>query len=163
MLYYYFGSKEELYRSVLRESYRALRFNEGRLDVNDLRPADALAAVVAFNFDHHLRNEHFIRMVMNENVLMGRNIREIPSIKSENASVIAMLAEICARGAADGSMRARIDPVDLHMSISALCFFNVANRHTFSFLFDRDMTSEAASNVRRRAVVEMILGSVAAR
>jgi AcrR family transcriptional regulator len=163
MLYYYFGSKEELYRCVLRESYRALRLKEGMLDLKSLRPIDALAAIIEFNFDHHMRNEHFIRMVMNENVLMGQNIREIPSIKSENASVIEMLGEICERGAEDGSMRAQIDPVDLHMSISALCFFNVANRHTFSFLFDRDMTSDAASSTRRRAVVDMVIGSVAMR
>jgi AcrR family transcriptional regulator len=160
MIYYYFGSKEELYRRVLQESYRALRLREGDLQLQNLEPLEALAKIVEFNFNHHLENEHFIRMVMNENVLMGRNIRQIPFIREENASVIELLGEICAKGAANGSMRPRIDPVDLHMSISALCVFNVANRHTFSYLFDRDMTGAAATAARRRSVVDLIIGGV---
>ena len=43
------------------------------------------------------------------------------------------------------------------MSISALCFFNVANRATFSTIFKRDMTSAKALAARREQVVEMIL------
>lgn len=160
MIYYYFGSKEALYRRVLQESYRALRLRESDLELENLQPVEALTKIVEFNFNHHMENEHFIRMVMNENVLMGRNIRQVPFIREENASVIELLDEICAKGAANGSMRPQIDPVDLHMSISALCVFNVANRHTFSYLFDRDMTSDAATAARRRSVVDMIIGGV---
>ena len=40
-----------------------------------------------------------------------------------------------------GVFRKDVDPVDLHMTISALSFFNVANRPTFSTIFKRDMTS----------------------
>ena len=161
MLYYYFGSKEGIYRCVLLECYRALRRREGELDLANLSPIDALKAIVEFNFNHHIENQDFIRMVMNENVLMGRNLREIPFIKAENSSVIEMLREICEKGAAEGAMRAQVDPVDLHMSISALCVFNVSNRHTFSYLFDRDMMGQPALEARRKAVVDMILSSVA--
>jgi diguanylate cyclase (GGDEF)-like protein len=40
--------------------------------------------------------------------------------------------------------RAGLDPIDLHMSISALSVFNVANRHTFSLIFQRDLESPEA-------------------
>lgn len=163
MLYYHYKSKVELYRCVLRESYRAIRSKESGLVLRDLRPVEALEAIVEFNFNYHIENEHFIRMVMNENVLLGRNIQNVPSIRAENASVIRMLREVCEKGAADGSMQPGIDPVDLHMSISALCFFNVANRHTFSFVFGCDMTSQAAVDARRRSVVHMVLSTVAPR
>ena len=53
--------------------------------------------------------------------------------------------------------RAGIDPVDLHMSISALSFFNTANRHTFALIFKRDMDSTAAISARRDSIVEMVL------
>ena len=160
MLYYYFESKEGIYRCVLRASYKALRLKEGRLKLGNLSPIAALTAIVEFNFNHHMENEHFIRMVMNENVLKGRNIRDVPFIREENTSVIKILRGICEKGHADGSMRPKIDPVDLHMSISALCFFNVANKYTFGFVFDRDMTSPAASKARRQSVVDMVIGSV---
>lgn len=163
MLYYHYKSKAELYRCVLRESYRAIRANESALNLENLTPLAALEAIVEFNFNYHIQNEHFIRMVMNENVLLGRNIQQIPSIRTENASVIEILRGICEAGAADGSMRPGIDPVDLHMSISALCVFNVANRHTFSFIFGRDMTGAAAVEARRRSVVATVLAAVGSR
>ncbi|MBS1176703.1 MAG: TetR/AcrR family transcriptional regulator, partial [Proteobacteria bacterium] len=50
-----------------------------------------------------------------------------------------------------------IDPVDLHMSISALSFFNTANRHTFALIFKRDMDSPAAIVARRDSIIEMVV------
>jgi hypothetical protein len=47
--------------------------------------------------------------------------------------------------------------VDLHMSISALSVFNVANRHTFSLIFQRDMDSPAALIARRDSIIEMVV------
>jgi hypothetical protein len=46
------------------------------------------------------------------------------------------------------------------MSISALCFFTVANRHTFSLGFKRDLTSPEALAQRRASVVGMVLRDV---
>jgi hypothetical protein len=46
------------------------------------------------------------------------------------------------------------------MSISALCFFNVANRHTFSTIFEVDMASPRATAARRESITHTILRSV---
>jgi hypothetical protein len=43
------------------------------------------------------------------------------------------------------------------MSISALSVFNVANRHTFSLIFKRDLDAPAALIARRDSIVEMIV------
>jgi hypothetical protein len=43
------------------------------------------------------------------------------------------------------------------MSIAALCFYPVSNRHTFSLLFNYDMQSPAAVSARRESVIDMIL------
>jgi hypothetical protein len=69
---------------------------------------------------------------------------------------------LLARGQRDGAFRSDIDPIDLHMSISALCFFNVANRPTFSTIFKRDMSSPKALATRRAQVVDTILRYVRA-
>ena len=60
------------------------------------------------------------------------------------------------RGQQEGTFRRDVDPIDLHMSISALCIFNIANRATFSTIFKRDMASPKALNVRRAQVVDII-------
>ena len=58
---------------------------------------------------------------------------------------------------AEGVIRADVEPLDLHMTISALSFFNVSNRHTFSIIFNRDMTSDDALAKRRESVVQLVL------
>jgi hypothetical protein len=47
--------------------------------------------------------------------------------------------------------------VDLHMSISALSVFNVANKHTFSLIFKRDLDDPQAVIERRANIVEMMV------
>ena len=47
--------------------------------------------------------------------------------------------------------------IDLHMSISALSVFNVANRHTFSLIFQRDLESSQALITRRDSIIEMVV------
>jgi hypothetical protein len=42
------------------------------------------------------------------------------------------------------------------MSISALCFYKVSNRYTFSAIFDKDMVSPKALAKRREIVVDMV-------
>jgi hypothetical protein len=46
------------------------------------------------------------------------------------------------------------------MTISALSFHHVANRHSFSIVFNVDMTSDAAIQRRGEAVSELILAWV---
>ena len=58
--------------------------------------------------------------------------------------------------------RKDVEPVELHMTISALCFYNVSNRYTFSRIFKKDMTSAAAHTRRRESVIETILSVVRA-
>ncbi len=58
-------------------------------------------------------------------------------------------ARIIDRGEAEGSFRPGIDPVTLHMNMTALSFYNVSNQFTFAHNFGVDMSSAEA--VERRA------------
>ncbi|SMF02286.1 transcriptional regulator, TetR family [Tistlia consotensis] len=162
MIYYYFGSKEGLYLAVLEEAYARIRAHESTLELEALPPLEALARLVRFTFDYQSSNEEFVRLVMVENIHNGAFIARSKAIRQTNLTVIDALRDICARGRANGTIRADVEPIDLHMTISALCFFAVANRHTFSTIFDLDMTSRAALEARRESVVATILRSVAA-
>ena len=157
MIYYYFESKEGLYRAVLEDSYRRIRTIEASLDLEHKPPLEALAQHVRFTFDYQLGNQDFIRLVMVENIHHGQHIAQLSRTQQESMGAIQTLRDIVDRGIAAGLMRKDLDPIDLHMSISALCFFNVANRHTFSTIFKVDMTTPAATAARRESVAEMIL------
>ena len=94
---------------------------------------------------------------MNENIHQAAHIGELASIRTRNRTVIKTLRTLLDRGIEAGVFRPDIEPVELHMSISALCFYNVSNRYTFSRIFERDMTSAAAVASRREVVVDMIM------
>jgi AcrR family transcriptional regulator len=157
MIYYYFGSKEGLYLAVLEESYRRVRDVEAELRLQDLEPEEALRRLVAFTFDHHLHHENYIRLVMSENIHRGQYLAQSRRIQELNVPAIAAIRNLYERGVKAGNFRKGLDAVDIHASISALSFFNVANRHTFGTIFKVDMKSPAYIAQRRDNVVEMIV------
>jgi AcrR family transcriptional regulator len=160
MIYYYFGSKERLYLAVLEGAYAAIRQQEATLDLEQQTPEQALAVLVASTFDYYEAHPEFVRLVMNENIMGGVHMKRSKAIGKLNVTVIDAVRRILARGEKAGAFRRGIDPIELHMTISALGIFNVANRATFSTIFRRDMSSPKALSTRRSEVVEMILQHV---
>ena len=157
MIYYYFGSKEGLYVSALENAYRQVREGEAKLDIEGLPPLDALKRLVEFTFDHHHQHEEFIRMVMIENIHHGEFLERSGVIRDLNVTAIGNIEAIYAKGLADGMFRAGLDPLEIHWQISALCFFNVSNRATFSKIFGKDVGSAAYQESLRRQTVEMVI------
>lgn len=160
MIYYYFGDKDGLYLAVLEEAYRKVRTTEAQLDLEHLRPKDALRKLVEFTFDHHHSNEAFIRLVMIENIHHGEYLARSKTIQDLNVSAIGELERVYQRGLQDGIFRKGLNAIDLHWQISALAFFNVSNRATFSQIFRVDLASKKALATLRAQVVDMVLRNV---
>ncbi len=157
MIYYYFGSKEGLYIAVLEAAYNRMRSIESELHLEDLAPEDALRKLVGFTVDYQLAHPEFIRLVMNENMHRGEYLAQSKTIQRLNVPAIEGLRKVLQRGQREGVFRGGLDPLDLHMSISALSVFNVANRHTFSLIFKCDLQSAASVVARRDSIIEMVV------
>ena len=157
MIYYYFGSKEGLYVAVLEDAYRQMRRIESGLALEDLPPLQALRTLVGFTVDYQLAHPDFIRLVMTENIHRGEFLARSTEIQRLNVPAIEGLRQVYERGVVAGVFRSGIDPVDLHMSISALSVFNVANRHTFALIFKCDLDTPEAIAARRDSIVEMVV------
>ena len=157
MIYYYFGDKEGLYLHAIESAYKRVREGESRLDTEGLPPVEALRQLVEFTFNHHHRNEDFIRLVMIENIHRGEYLNRSGVIRKVNASAIDHITRIYESGVASGVFRPGLDPVELHWLVSALCFFNVSNRATFSKIFGRDFGAEDMLARLRRNTVDTVL------
>jgi AcrR family transcriptional regulator len=162
MIYYYFGSKEQLFIAVLERAYTAIRRAEQRLDVSGLDPASAIRRVAEVTFDHHESHPEFIRLVSIENIHRAEHVAKSPAIAELGSPAIDLLTEILERGRADGVFRGDVDATDVHMMISAFCVFRVANRHTFGTLFDRDLTDPGLREHYRRMLGDMVAGYLSA-
>lgn len=157
MIYYYFGSKEGLYRAALAESYRGPREREQSLGLAGLAPEAALRELVRSTLCYDAKNESFVRLVLFENLLEEGGIAQLDDDAREiNRVALDILDDVLARGRADGVFRAGPDApsaLDVHQVISALAFFRTANRSTFRELFGRDMLAEE-TRPRVRGLIE---------
>ena len=74
MIYYYFGSKEQLFVAVLERAYAEIRAAEQTIDVDHLDPAAAIRRLAELTFDHHESHPDFIRLVSIENIHRAEHI-----------------------------------------------------------------------------------------
>ena len=158
MIYYYFGSKEQLYVAVLETAYAGIRQAEQQIDVEHLDPVAAIRRLAELTFDHHESNPDFIRLVSIENIHRAEHVAQSERLTTLNNPAIELIARILDRGRASGAFVRDVDAVDLHMMISAFCVFRVANRHTFGAIFDRDLTSPALRTHYREMLADMVVG-----
>lgn len=158
MIYHYFGNKEALYLAVLERIYGGIREAELTLQLADLEPVEAMRNLVLFTWTYFLEHPEFLSLLNTENLHQARYLKVSRSIRDLHAPLIRIITDVLARGAITGAFRRDVDPVQLYISIAALGFFYLSNRHTLSTIFDRDL--EASDNIKARGehIVEVIQG-----
>lgn len=157
MIYYHFGSKDGLYTAVLERAYEEFRLAEGATDYAALPPLEALKQLVGATFDVHANHPQIVRIIMAENINCGQQIRSIDSFQQRDIA-LDTLRNILDRGVEDGTLCEGLDPLQIHLSISALSFHYIANVHTFGHVFGIDAHSKKMLADRRVEVIKTIIG-----
>ncbi|KDA04721.1 TetR family transcriptional regulator [Microbacterium sp. CH12i] len=157
MIYYYFGGKEQLYLAVLENAYRGIRETEQSIQAGDLPPVEALRQIAELTYDHHLNHSAFIRLVSIENIHHGEFIKRLEGLRTLNQPAVDVLETALERGRADGTVRSDVDALDVHLVISSYCFFQVANQHTFGYLFDMDLLAEERRDHLRSMIGDVVV------
>lgn len=157
MIYHHFGGKEPLYRRVLARALGRARCAVDALDLASLSPVEGLKAFVAFAFDLYQDDLELVGLIAGANIERVQHTETLPEASALRDRTLEVLNGVLRRGVASGAFRPGLAALDLYMSIDALCFFAVANRHTFSLLHAADMSSATAIAARRRQIVETIL------
>ena len=157
MIYYYFGGKDSLYRAVLAKAYGDIRTRESELNLDELTPVEAIRKLVELTFEYDETHVPFIRLVAIENIHRAKHLAKLPGLRDINASVIRSLDEILKRGLKEGVFHTEVDPTDLHLFISAFCFFRVSNQHTLGVLFNRDLFEPRTRKKHMAMIVDAVL------
>lgn len=157
MIYYYFGGKELLYIAVLEAQYARIRESEAALGLEALDPEQAIRRLAEFTFDYDHANPEFVRLVAVENIHHAKHLRKSAVIRGVNSKIIDTLDGILKRGRRSGQFVASVEAVDVHMLMSALCFFHVSNLHTFGTIFRRDFLSAKVRATHRKLVADFII------
>jgi AcrR family transcriptional regulator len=154
MIYYYFGDKQGLYIAVVERAYAAMREGELALDLSNLPPRKALEALAGYTFDYHANHADFVRLVMVENIHHARHIELSETIASLNLSAVTTMRDVYERGVAAGVFRKGLDPLHLHLTLSAMAFYNVSNRASIRQIFSYDMGAPDNLALRRSYAVD---------
>lgn len=146
MLYYYFDSKEGLFRAVIDRCYADLVQAEEALDLDSLSPPEALAALVAFNWNYYWAHPEFLSILAAENLFEGRHVRD--AIRRDfSRTQLSLLERVVRRGIADGTFQDGADIRLVFMTILSMTYFYRANLHTLSTYLATDL---AAADERAR-------------
>lgn len=94
--------------------------------------------------------------MMNENVHHDQHFAEIHSMRERNRCAIDSPARILVKGETEGMFRSGIDPIDLHIPISALSFYNASNRHIFHHNFGVDFANSVVRVKPREQIVQCV-------
>lgn len=160
LVYYYFGSKDDLYRVTLEEAYTEIRLREKDLDLRSLPPQDAIVRLIDFSLSYLARHREFIRMLADENALGGPHVKDSDAFQRTNSPLIEMIGATLREGEAQGVFRKGIDPLDLYISIAGMTFFYFANGVTMSAIFGRDLSTPEALSVYRDHIVALTLAGL---
>ncbi len=158
MIYYYFGGKEQLYLAVLEAAYRGIREAEQKLTVDHANPVEAIRRLAEVTFDHHIAHDAFVRLVSIENIHRGEFIRQLRELPELSRPATSLLDDILRDGRAAGVFRSDVTALDVHLVISSYCVFQVANRYTFGYLFDVDLSDISQRAHLRRMIGDVIVG-----
>ena len=93
---------------------------------------------------------------MGENINNGEHMAEVEGL-DRRRGVLDSMGRIVERGVASGQFRGDIDMLQLHMTISSLCFYYVSNRHTFGHIFRVDLASPEQAEKRRAEIIDSVL------
>lgn len=160
MLYYHVGNKEDLYLTVLEGAYEKIRSEERELDLEHLDPPQAIERLIDFTWNYFIRNPEFLALLNTENLARARHLKRSTKVKSMHSPFVEMIRTVVTRGVERGDFRVAVDPVQLYISIAALCFFYLSNSATLSVIFGRDLLKKEARDERLAHMVSLVLAAL---
>lgn len=157
LVYRHFSNKDELFSVVLEAAYTKVRSGEKDLALETYAPREAIVRLICYTWDYYEANPDFLSLVGTENLCGGRHLAASTRFPAQSSQLVGMVRDIVERGMADGSFRPDVNALQLWISIAAMCWFYVANRHTISVTFGAQMLSPSIRRERLKHILDLVV------
>ena len=153
---YFFGSKEDLYGAVLNhllaaEATAIQQALSSSSDQSD-QPEARLSAIIGSFFDFLTARPTFIKLIEREAINGARFLQN----RSSYVDLLKGSTELLGLALVSDSYRP-IDPLQLLLSIVALCWFPLAHTSTFIQPLGFDTTDPAFWESRKQHIIDLVL------
>ena len=157
MISHYFGDQDGLYLAVLEATYAAIRTAELELHLGDRDPVEGMRELVRFTWAYFIAHPEFLSLLGTENLNKASYLKRSKRIRELHSPLVGMISGLLERGEHERVFRAGVDPVQLYVTIAALGFFYLSNRHTLSTIFGRDLSGTKSLAEREQHIVDVVL------
>ena len=114
--------------------------------------------LVRFTWAYFLEHPEFLSLLGTENLNRAAYLKRSKRIRELHSPLVGMISSLLERGARERVFRGGVDPVELYITIAALGFFYLSNRHTLSTIFGRDLSAAKSIAAREQHIVDVVLG-----
>jgi hypothetical protein len=84
-------------------------------------------------------------------------LKKSKAIQDASRRFVDMVKEILDNGVKEGVFRRNIDPVQLNITIAAIGYYYLTNRHTGTIVFEQDLTASDALEKRLAFNIDTIM------
>jgi AcrR family transcriptional regulator len=163
MIYYYFGSKEQLFVEVLETIYTQFNEAESKLDLDLDDPVHGLEQMVEFVWQYYLDHPEFVTLLSSENLHQGKHAKKSLKLKEISGYAISVVQKLLDAGHAQNVFRADIRARDVYLMIASLGYFYNANQYTLGAFLGEPLMEKAALEHWREVIKDTVLRAVRLR
>jgi TetR/AcrR family transcriptional regulator len=157
LIYHYFQSKEVLFVAVLDRIYENFSIERGEEWRKEKRPIEGLRKLAGEIFNALANMPEMISILNTENLFKAIHIKKMTHVQDRYRFLLEGIGDLLRRGEDSGDFRAGIDPTQLYISLSSLCYHYISNHYTFSVILGFDLMSPRKMKIRREHAIEMTL------
>jgi len=150
MVYAHFGSKEGLYKEVLKIVYSRLAQYEEKILTMEFTEPSAVREAIVMYFDFLKNNKSFVRLVLWENLEYAKYV------ESEDGVLFKGIEKLLEKGKDSGFVKSDIDIKQTAMSCNLFCFSAFSNVYTLSRMLGEDLSSEEEMDKRINHVADVL-------
>lgn len=160
LLYYYFGSKEELYRAVLHRVVSAMVARGGAALGTATAPPEAIRALVSAQVEFLISHPHAPKLLVRE--MVDHDARRAETTLLETAAgLFQRLCRVIEQGQREGSFRGSLEPRFAAVSTVAQGMYFAVARPAIGLFFGETI-SEATGQAFARHAGEFAVAALSA-